>query len=700
MKNQYSFKMRTTAFMVAVLMIISLFIADLFRIQVIRGKDYSSKNISLSSANTKIEALRGEILDRNGKALVYNVKSNTVYIDASYFPKASEQEKRNEIMLSLIRLFNQNGLEYNTILPIEKNGDALRYKENSEGDRKILFKKDYLNLNGYATAQNCFDALKDYYKLENMTDDEALALSGVYFAMMKGDFSKNNPFTFAEKVSDGVVMILKEQSRYYEGVETRIDYEREYYDGTIAPHIIGFYDYINADEYKAKNDEYKEALKKNISEEEKQLLSLRSYGMTDKIGKFGIESAMEDALRGTNGIMTTFTNADGSKYSEVTTPPVNGNNVILTIDADFQKKVQDLLASRIDSTKDKENVSPAGSIVVMDVNDFSVLACATYPTYDLNEYKKNAASLNRDETAPLWNRALRSTYATGSTVKPAVSMAGLEEGIITPESRIKCTINYTFYKDQPFHCQGNEGHGGKEITVDWAIRYSCNVFFFELGRQLGISRLSQYLSDFGLGSKTGVELTEAAGAVATPERRAAMGGGVWYPGDTVQAAIGQSDNQFTPMQLAVYASMLANGGTKYRAHFVDSIKSADYSETIQENELVAIRQLNFSKKSFDTVKKGMMLLGDYYVAFQNLPYNVACKTGTAQAKKKVNGQLVEFTNGFMISYAPAEDPQIAVVIAIENSTSGGLATYVSEVYKAYFELNSSVTPSQPENAIL
>lgn len=693
--------MRSLACLLVLLLIVSLFIADLFRIQVIKGEEYSSKTLWMSSANTKVSALRGEILDANGKALVYNVRSNTVYINASYFPKESEQEKRNEIICSLIRLFIKNGLEYNSKLPIELDGDNLVFGENSASDKAFLFKSDYLNLNSYATPQNCFDALKEYYKLENMTREEVLAVSGIYFAMARGDFSTANPFIFAEGVSDGVVLILKEQSRFYSGVEVRVDTKREFYDGTIAPHIIGFYDYINADEYKAKNDAYNEAIKNTaLTDEEKQLLYLRAYGMTDKIGKFGIESAMESELRGTNGIMTTVTNADGSKNTSVTTPPVNGKNVILTFNGDYQKRVQDILAARIDSTKDLQNVSPAGSIVVMDVNSGAVLACATYPTYDLNDYKKNAASLNRDETAPLWNRALRSTYATGSTVKPAVAIAGLESGIITPETPIKCTIQYTFYKDQPFHCQNIGNHaGGSGITVDQAIRYSCNIFFFEVGRQLGIDKLGSFFSEFGLGSKTGVELTEATGVVAGPDERKAAGG-IWYPGDTVQAAIGQSDNLFTPIQLASYVSTLANGGTRYKAHFIDSIKSADYSETIFKSEPVVLNKINMSPESQAAVKRGMIMLGETYTPFRNLPYKVACKTGTAQVKKKIDGETVVITNGFMISYAPAENPQIAVVIAIENATSAGLASYVSEAYEAYFNRNSGFTPSQPENTIL
>lgn len=700
MRDNKSFKFRTTAFIVAVLFAVSIFIADLFRIQVIDDDEYSSQSIYVSSANTQIDALRGEILDSNGTALVYNVSTNSVYFDASYFPKSSQKAERNEIVLSLVNLFDEHSVEYTTRLPIALQGDKLVFTENSENDKKKLFGKDYLNLNSYATPQNCFDALCEYYSLEEMSVADAVKVASIYFAMVQADFSKVNPFTFAENVPNELVLILKEQSRFYQGVEIRVDTERAYYDGTIAPHIIGYYDYINADEYASVTEEYKKALEdSNLTEEEKEILKLRAYGMTDKIGKFGIESAMEKELRGTDGVVTTTTNSDGTKSTAITTAPVNGNNVILTIDGPFQKEVQEILSSRIDSTKGTERVAAAGSIVVMDVNDFSILACASYPSYDLSTYKENIVELNKDKTAPLWNRALRSTYAPGSTVKPLMGIAGLEEGIMTEDQEIKCTYNYTYFRDVVFKCYNTGGHGGSNLNLAEAIRYSCNIYFYEVGRQLGISKMNQYFKMFGLGSKTGVELTEATGIIAGPDEREAMGG-TWYPGDTVQAAIGQSDNSFTPIQLASYVSTLANGGTRYKAHFVKSIKSADYSETLYEAQPVVLDELNISKSSLDAVKTGMIAMANSQLAFQNLDYQVAAKTGTAEAAKKENGVLIEYTNGFMISYAPADNPQIAVVIAVENVMSGGLGNYVKDVYEAYFSRYADISESQQSGTVL
>ncbi len=697
---KYSFKARALAVILAIVFFVSIFCIDLFKIQIVEKEKYASKKLGLSSSTSKITAVRGEILDSSGKELVYNSSSNTVYFDASYFPRESKKEERNEIVSSLIKLFESKGADFTSNLPIELSGGEFVFKADSQSDKSYLISKDYLNLNVYATAQNCFDALVEYYELGSFSKEEALGLASVYFSMRKADFSKANPFTFAENVPEDIVLILKEQSRFYKGVEVKIDTVREYYDGTIAPHIVGYYDFLNADEYKAVTAQYNEKMNSaELSEEEKTDLKLRAYSITDKIGKFGIENSMEETLRGKNGVMTTVTNADGTKNRTVTTEPENGGNVILTFKADFQKQVQNILSEKIGSLKDLETVGAAGSAVVIDINDFSVLACATYPSYDLSTYKENVVALNTDKSAPLWNRALRSTYAPGSTVKPAVATAGLEEGIVTPDTPIKCTLIYRYFKDQPFQCYNNNGHAGTSQTVETAIKNSCNIYFYEVGRQLGISKMGDYFSQFGLGRKTGVELTEATGVIAGPEERKAAGG-IWYPGDVTQAAIGQSDNLFTPIQLATYAGMLANGGTKYRAHFIKAIKSADYSETLYEAQPEVMSKVNISDSTKAAVKRGMVALGSSYRAFDSLPFSVACKTGTAQRKQKVNGKLVEYTNGFMIAYAPADNPQIAIAVAIENTKSSSTITCVAEILKAYFEQKEGVTPSQTVGNVL
>ena len=247
MKGAYSFKMRATAFIVAVLFVISIFIADLFRIQVIDADEYSSQNIYYSSANTQIKAIRGEILDSTGQPLVYSTQSNAIYIDASYFPSVSKQEERNEILISLLKLFQKNEIEYIYADFLVLEDGVLKYTDGIATLKNKLFAKDYLNLNSYATAENCFDALCEYYDLQEYSKEDALMLMTVYVAMVTADFSKYNPYTIAEDVPTEIVSLIKEQSRFYKGVEVRVDTNREYYDGEIAPHIIGYYDYMWCD---------------------------------------------------------------------------------------------------------------------------------------------------------------------------------------------------------------------------------------------------------------------------------------------------------------------------------------------------------------------------------------------------------------------------------------------------------------------
>lgn len=696
--KEKSLKLRTTAFFIAVVMVFSAFLVDLFRIQVVHAEDYASQTVALQSVETTIEAARGEILDCNGIPLVTNEQVNSIVLNASYFPSTREQEKRNEILCALIALTEEAGVEWNDDLPLifDINGN-IQYKENADSDIAFLKSRDVLHLNSYATAQNCFDGLIEKFKLQDYDKETARKIASVCYSLKKIAFSSANPFTFADEVPNTLAAKIKENNAFYLGVDIQITSRRHYADGTIAPHIIGVVGKLNAEEYNAKKDAYTAATNdENLTEEEKQLLNLRAYAMDDTIGKFGIESAMEDYLRGTNGVLTTTTDSDGNKTSEITTAPQEGNSVILTIDSVFQKQVQDSLAAFIQNYRDKESIPAVGSAVVIDVKNGGILACATYPSYNLETYYTDYSTLAADSSSPLWNRALLSTYEPGSTMKPAIAIAGLEEGVITGSTLIRCNHVYTQFPDTPFKCLGYHGN----IDVREALNQSCNIYFYETGRLLGIDRMNDYCTRFGLGQKTGVEISESTGVLASISYRESHGG-IWYPGDTVQAAIGQSDNLFTPVQLANYAATIANGGTRYQAHFVKSIKSADYSETVLENTGTVLNEVGASEENIRIVKEGMLRLGSRLSAFKDLPVQVAAKTGTAESKAKVDGAIVEGLNAFMISFAPYDDPEIAVAVAIENLNSGSAtAVLVAEIYKAYFTASSEFSTEQSYNTIL
>lgn len=693
-----SFKMRTTAGFLAVVFFFALFFAELFRIQVVHAEAYSTQKVALRASETTVPAARGEILDCNGVPLVTNEQVNAVVLDASYFPSTKEQEKRNEILHALILLTEQAGVAWNDNLPLvfDQNGN-IQYKENADSDIAFLKSREVLHLNAYATAQNCFDSLVEKFSLQSYGKEDARKIASVCYALKKISFSAANPFTFADEVPNDLAAKIKENSAFFVGVDIRVTTRRSYTDGTVAPHILGVVGKLNAEEYTAKKAAYEEATAdETLSIGDRQTLSLRAYSMDDTIGKFGIESAMEDYLRGTNGILTTTTDAAGNKSSEITTAPIDGDAVVLTIDARFQKQVQAALASFIQQYRDKASIPAVGSAVVIDVKSGAVLACATYPSYDLSTYYADYSTLAADKSSPLWNRALLSTYEPGSTMKPAIALAGLEEGIITESTKFRCTHIYTQFPDTPFKCLGYHG----SIDVQEALNQSCNIYFYETGRLLGINKMNEYCARFGLGQKTGVEIPESTGVLASIAYREAHGG-IWYPGDTVQAAIGQSDNLFTPIQLANYAATIANGGTHYQAHFVKSVKTADYRETVLENTGTVLNETGISEKNIRIVKEGMLRLGSRLSAFKDLPVTVAAKTGTAESKAKVNGSIVEGLNGFMISFAPYEDPEIAVAVAIENLNSGSAtAVLVSDIYKAYFNTAENYTAQQGYNTVL
>lgn len=693
-----STKFRTVAFTVAVFFVFSLFIADLFRIQIANADEATVERVALKQTDTTIKAARGEILDCNGKPLVTNKQINSVIFNGSYFPRTDEQEQRNEIIISLIHLLESYGTEWNNDIPLyfDQNGNV-QFMADRDADIKYLKSKNVLYLNEYATAQNCFDELKTKFKLEQYSDCDALKIASVCYSLKKNAFATSNPYTFADNVSVELASKIKENSGFYAGVEIQVTTEREYLNGTLAPHIIGTIGPLNAEEYNKRTEEYNTAVKnENLTTEEKKNLKLRAYAMDDTIGKFGLESAMEQYLRGTNGVESTITDSSGSKTTEITTEPVQGDTVILTIDSDLQLAVQEALANFIAQYKDKASLPAVGSAVVMDVNTGAVLACATYPSYDLTTYYDNYSALSADKSSPLWNRALQSTYEPGSTFKAAIALAGLEEGVITKDTRVTCNRIYTYFQDTQFKCL--HAHGA--ITVAEALNQSCNIFFYETGRQLGIEKMNDYCTRLGLGQKTGVEINESKGVLASIEYREAHGG-TWYPGDTVQAAIGQSDNLFTPIQLCNYVATIANGGTRYKAHFVKSVKTADYSQTIIDSTPVVLNETGISQSSINVVKDGMMRLGGRLSAFKGLPVSVAAKTGTAESKAKVSGKIESGLNGFMISFAPADNPQIAVSVAIENLNSGSAtAMLVADIYKAYFGTASEIDAIDSQNTAL
>lgn len=677
-------KITGTRRVISVCVILAFFVFfafDLVKIQLIDGAQYDAASSAVSQKTATIASARGEIVDCNGQKLVYNDQGYSIIFDYSYFP--TEQAQRNRIILSLINLFEANGLEWIDNLPLvfNENGE-IAYKEDSENLIKEMKSKDLLNLNDYATAQNCFDALIKKYELQEYPAEQARKIASVCHEMKRLFFSVGYPYTFASDVPEAVVSLVKENGGFYQGVDVQVVPVRQYADGTLAPHVLGRIGAIDADEYKE--------------------LKSEGYKITDFLGKSGIEAAMEEYLKGTDGEETVYTDGDGNRTTEVTVEPVHGNTVVLTIDAGLQKVAQDSLRRVLLEFAGSEGgnlVDDAGAVVVINCKNGEILACASYPTYDISTYSDNVKALNENPSAPLWNRALLSTYATGSTMKPSVALAALEEGLITEEDTVYCSGMY-HYLDQDFKCE--QSHDTRFVNVVNALDESCNTFFYEVGKNLGIEKINEYRTVLGLGAKTGCELSEASGVLDSPEYRASLGQ-KWLPGFTIQSAIGQGGNLFSPIQLANYCATIANGGIRYRTHFVKSVKSYDYSQTILETKPEIMAQLSVSDGTLDIVKRGMRQVGQRYEStyFKGVPVAIAAKTGTSQEIRNLEGHSVKVNNGFFIAFAPYENPEIAVAVVGEGFTSGAkLSTVVADIANYYFGQSDSMQSYQQENVLI
>ncbi|MEE1138918.1 MAG: penicillin-binding transpeptidase domain-containing protein [Acutalibacteraceae bacterium] len=659
------------------------FAFDLVKVQLIEGEQYDAASSSVSAKTATISAARGEIVDCYGKPLVYNDQGYSIIFDAAYFPTTKEQTRRNEIIISLIRLFESNALVWEDNLPlvIDANGN-ISYKEDSEKLIEQMKGPDMLDLNEYATAENCFLELVNDYSLQEYSREDARKIASVCYEMRRIYFKIGTPYTFAQDVPDEIVARIKENSEFYKGVDVRVDPVRKYTNGTLAPHILGRIGAIDADEYKEKKSE--------------------GYKITDFIGKSGIELAMEEYLKGIDGEATVYTDENGNNTTEITTPPSQGNTVVLTIDSGIQEVAQKgLEKALLDYAGKKGNmVEDAGAVVVLNCKDSSILASASYPTYDISTYSENAAALNTAPGSPLWNRALLSTYATGSTMKPSVAIAALEEGLIDEDYTVYCSGMYS-YLGQNFKCE--QAHMTRYVNVVNAIDESCNTFFYEVGKNMGIEKMNEYRTLFGLGAKTGCELGEASGVLDSPEYRASLNQ-KWLPGYTVQSAIGQAGNLFSPIQLANYCAAVANGGTRHRTHFVKSVKSYDYSRTVFENEAEIVAETGVSEKTLEIVRRGMLEVGTTgYCSsyFAHLPVQVAAKTGTSQEIRKIGGVSVKINNGFLIAFAPYDNPEIAVAVVGEGMTSGTfLASVVADIVEYYYGQSDTLDSYQQENVLI
>ncbi|MDE6124971.1 MAG: hypothetical protein K2G22_07080, partial [Eubacterium sp.] len=388
MRSRHS-SIRSIITVVLVILVVLGFGYNLFDIQILNNEFYAAQNNAVSTYTVPIEAARGDIVDRNGNTLVTNRQGNSIILDAAYFPSREDNKLRNEIIINLIKLFEANGEEYVNNLPLVVKGNSIAFTDD-ETEIKKMKSEGVFNLQNYATAQNCFDAMVEQYELEEYSIANALKIGAVRYELTTKMFSIESPITIADDVSNETVAAVKEDQVSYKGADVKPVSYREYTDPTLAPHILGTVRKINADEYAELKD--------------------NGYSITDTIGESGIESAMESELRGTPGEMTVTIDGEGNVTEEVTKNPIQGNTVVLTIDKDLQRLAQEKLKETCDDVSMSEG---AGAVVVENINNGEVLAAASYPTYSIEEYYENYSRLAKNKRNPMWNRFALGLYAPG-----------------------------------------------------------------------------------------------------------------------------------------------------------------------------------------------------------------------------------------------------------------------------------------------
>ena len=668
---------RATALLLIMAVVLSLFTVRLFQIQVVQGEEYAKLADESYQTVVPISASRGEIVDCNQIPLVSNRTSYAVSLDYNYFPHGNSEEDmqaQNDCLLKLVQLLHENKEEWIDTLPISTKTPYTFQKDRDSGIARL---KDMLRMADYATAEQCLNQLIEKYHLEQYTKKEQRWLAGIHYEMETAGFAAKVPYTLASDVTSAVKYQIVENSLQFPGVDVVTVPVREYVGGSTACHIIGTVGPIYAEEYA----ELKE----------------KGYSYNDTVGKSGIEAAAEEALRGTNGKRILTKNSQGVVVSDpVTVAPEPGHTVVLSIDANVQQAAQKALGDKITELREtaaegKGKDAKSGSVVILDVKNGGVITSASWPDYDLSAYSENYNKLLTDPDKPLFNRALNGAFPCGSTFKPGVALAAITDNVISPDQHINCTFTYMYYAPSYTpKCMSRHGN----LRVQSSIEKSCNYYYYEVGRLMG-SSIFDYLKRYGFGQKTGVEIGESSGTQHTPESLRAAGG-TWVAGDYLQLAIGQR-GAYTPIQLAAYAMMIANNGVRYKTHFIKSIRSFDGAN----DEAIAaevLAEVDWSESAMNSVREGMVAVGKTGTArasFANAPYTIACKTGTAQTG--IQGQS---DHGTFIGYAPADDPEIAIAVVVENGTSSASASVARTVLDAYFEGKDSGEGVTPEGVLI
>ena len=701
---------RVVAFGLVIALLIALCVGTLYQLQILNGAAYYDASQNNNVTYPAVKAARGNILDRYGRVLVSNRECYNLVINTTRL-FGDEVDDPNAVILEMVNIVEDSGAEFIDDLPITKS-PPFEYTEMTDFQRTLLnaYFDDH-DLAEDTTAVELMSYFRTRYDIDNTYSAEDMRkISAIRYALNVRYAINTSSYTFVEDAS--IDLISDIMGAVGSVIEVESSYVREY-NTQYAAHLLG---YIGA--------------MTDVEQEQYMVGDNSGYNYDSMVGKDGVELAFESWLHGTDGKSRVTRNSEGTITSTVyEEDPVPGNHVYLTIDIQLQEAVERALENGIIALqleRDQENAEAiangtpdevkediqGGAAVVVDVNSGNPLAIASYPTFDASQVYENYAEYLSAEYDPLYNRATMGAYAPGSTFKPLVALAALSESIINTETRIDCEGIFSKYADQGYapecwiYTQEQLTHGNDNVSE--AIRDSCNYFFYTIADMMGIDIMDEYAADFGLGESTGIEIGETIGNMANPDNHLNYDVDAWVYGDTVQAGIGQSDSLFTPLQLAEYCAAIANGGTRYSASVLKSVRSFDYTRQLYSGETKVMSTVESADYNWAAVQYGMYLFthdingssSEAYYAFNNYSYNgesigVAAKSGTSQLGEDITN------NALFMCYAPYDDPEIAVAIVVERGRAGSALTNIAkDVLDAYFSLGNPSNSAESENTLL
>lgn len=681
---------RVIALLVILILIVIIYFVFLYKLQIVEGDEYKEESQNNVAKVQDVTAARGNLLDRYGRLLVTNENSYNIVINEN---ELFDYDNPNEILLNLANFVESKGAKYIDTLPITKSPP---FEYTSMDNSQKIALQAFLNANDLdanITAVELMSYLRSRFEIDNnYSAEESRIIAGLRYEINVRyiDNSGLSSYIFVEDADMSLITALLEND--FPAISIQTSYTRSY-STDYAAHILGYTGLMNAEEYEQYKDD--------------------GYSMNAIVGKDGVEKAFEKYLHGEDGQANIVTTKDGEIKSTVyTKEPVPGDNVYITIDLSLQEAVEQCLASGVETleasarnshpswTEEDGPIVTGAAAVVVNVQTGEPLAMASYPTYKLSTLNEDYSSLLEDSRSPLFNRTTLGTYTPGSTFKPCSAIAALTSNTIGLDTYVYCDGVFHKYEADGYapkcwiYSSTGSGHGSENVVT--AIRDSCNVFFYTIGDETGITILDETSAKLGLGQSTGIEISEETGNMAGPNNRDTE----WYAADTVQAAIGQAESSFTPLQLAEYCAAIANSGTVHTASLLKMVKSYDNSQIIATRNNVVMSTLESSQSNWEAVQEGMKLVaqdpkGSAYSTFGDYDISVAAKTGTAQTGSETTN------NAVFICYAPADDPQIAIAIVAERAGAGAsLAPIARDIMDYYFSAQDLSRPVDNDLTLL